>query len=137
MVGIDRKLWGIIATNLISNAIKYSQVGGQVVIELAQDAQWLQLRVTDSGIGIPVSQQPRVFQKLFRADNALTSQESGTGLGLYMVRSIVDAVGGEISFTSEEGKGTTFEVRIPRAGMASRKGLRQLIDTSKATPSLR
>ena len=69
--------------------------------------------VQDSGIGIPTDQQDKVFQKLFRADNAREGDTDGTGLGLYLVKLIIEKMGGTIRFESSEGKGTTFFVRLP------------------------
>jgi len=73
----------------------------------------LRITVSDTGIGIPQAQQSRVFEKLFRADNAQTMEPEGTGLGLYIVRTIVTQAGGTASFTSTEGKGSTFTVTVP------------------------
>ena len=80
----------------------------------------------DNGYGIPKQQQSKVFDKLFRADNVRAKAIIGTGLGLYLVKSIVDQSGGKLSFVSEENKGTTFFVAIPLAGMKRREGLKGL-----------
>jgi signal transduction histidine kinase len=77
------------------------------------------LSVKDSGIGIPKDEQPRIFEKLHRASNAEALVPDGTGLGLYLVKTILDKVGGGISFESVEGKGTTFFVTIPFVWKAS------------------
>ena len=70
--------------------------------------------MSDTGLGIPDDQQEHVFEKLFRASNVRKKDTVGTGLGLYVVKTIVDSLGGTIRFTSEEGLGTTFMVRLPR-----------------------
>ena len=71
------------------------------------------IQVSDTGIGIPRADQDRVFEKLHRATNALRLVADGTGLGLYVVKSIVERAGGKISFESAEGQGTTFNVSLP------------------------
>ncbi len=75
---------------------------------------------------IPKKQQPEIFQKLFRADNVREKDTEGTGLGLYIVRAIVEKSGGTIRFESEENKGTTFFVTIPLSGMKRKKGMKGL-----------
>ncbi|MFA5270129.1 MAG: PAS domain S-box protein [Patescibacteria group bacterium] len=99
--------------NLINNAIKYSKEGGQVEIGCQHGKKEITLSVKDNGIGIPQSQQNRVFEKFFRADNALTQATDGTGLGLYIAKAIVEAHGGKMWFESEENKGTTFFFSLP------------------------
>lgn len=101
--------------NLLSNAVKYSKAGG--VVEIAcelSDIAKVVFSVKDSGLGIPAKQQSRMFEKFFRADNVQTKETDGTGLGLYIAKAIVEGHGGKISFTSEENKGTTFVVILPR-----------------------
>ena len=73
----------------------------------------MKISVQDSGIGIPKSQKGRLFSKFFRADNATKVQTDGTGLGLFMVKNVIDRHGGKIIVESEEGKGTTFIVTLP------------------------
>ncbi len=77
-------------------------------------------------MGIPKSQQSRMFSKLFRADNVKATDVEGTGLGLYIVKSILDHSGGKISFTSAENKGTTFKVTLPLTGMLKKSGTKKL-----------
>lgn len=109
----DPKLLRIVIQNLLSNAVKYTPGNGTITVTLKQSIFEKVITITDSGIGIPKQEQNRIFTKMFRAQNArnlITSQ--GTGLGLYMVKSIVDALGGSISFVSEENKGSSFIVKI-------------------------
>ncbi len=125
----DEKLLRMIFQNLLSNAIKYTEIKGRVKICIEKkkkgdefghkklDEDSLVFFVEDSGMGIPIYQQDKIFQKLFRADNAKESETEGTGLGLYVIKSIVDKAGGEIWFKSEENKGTTFYVSFPISGM--------------------
>lgn len=95
--------------NLVSNALKYSPVGSTVDVTLTMDAKKHAIvTVTDQGIGIPPAGQKRIFEKFFRAENAVVSETDGTGLGLYIAKSICGAHGGGLTFTSIEGKGSTF-----------------------------
>lgn len=103
--------------NLISNAVKYSHSGSVVEIGCEHEkAGQIMVYIRDHGIGIPNIQQKRVFEKFFRADNAVKSQTDGTGLGLYIARAIVEAHRGKIWFESEEGKGTTLFFSLPTDG---------------------
>lgn len=99
--------------NIVGNAIKYSHDGGEVDISCAQTKKDITFSVRDNGIGIPKSQHKRVFEKFFRADNAVQSETDGTGLGLYIAKAIVEAHGGAVWFDSKKGKGTVFHIRIP------------------------
>lgn len=108
-ITIDEDKIRQVMNNLISNAIKYSKPKDAKVDILAEikNNEFI-FSVKDNGIGIPVKDQRHVFEKFFRADNALLSQTEGTGLGLYIVRSYIESHGGRIWFESEENKGTTF-----------------------------
>ena len=103
--------------NLLSNAIKYSPDGGKVEVtaSLIRGEGWIWVR--DRGLGIPREHQDRVFTKFFRGEAARKRAISGTGLGLVLARQIVEAHGGSLGFDSEEGKGSTFWVRLPAASM--------------------
>jgi PAS domain S-box-containing protein len=109
----DPKLLSIVLENLISNAVKYTPVKGSIIIRTEQKDGGLEFSVTDSGYGIPKDSEEKIFTKLFRADNAQLVDPDGSGLGLYLTKRIVEALGGSISFASEENKGTTFTVSIP------------------------
>ncbi|MBI4256967.1 PAS domain S-box protein [Candidatus Uhrbacteria bacterium] len=109
----DPNLLRIIFLNLLSNAVKYSLEGGEIRCSLTSTKEGIQIDVSDDGIGIPKAQQNKVFQKLFRADNAMRKDTHGTGLGLYIVKAIVNRLGGTIAFESEENRGTTFHVSLP------------------------
>lgn len=100
--------------NMLDNAIKYSPSNSTITVgcEIADDQ--IVIHVTDQGFGIPENQQHRVFEKFFRADNAIITG-SGTGLGLFIAKFIVDAHNGKIWFTSKEGQGTTFYISLPLA----------------------
>ena len=100
--------------NLIDNAIKYTIGGGDVTVILKEERGMFKLSISDTGIGIPRSEQGKVFGKFFRAKNAVRKQTDGSGLGLFIVKKIIEKHEGTISFESAEGKGTTFSISIPR-----------------------
>src|ERR1051326_5094816 len=125
-INADQKLTKIIFQNLLSNAVKYTPLGGRVAVTLEKQNADILIKVADSGIGVPQAQQPHIFSKLFRADDAREADASGTGLGLYMVKSIVESLGGSIRFESVENKGTTFFVTIPLVGMKRNEGAKGL-----------
>jgi len=116
---VDPQLMRQALANLMSNAIKYTPAGGHIDLVLEHDGDAVRWRIRDSGIGIPTSSQARLFEKFYRADNALIIHTEGTGLGLYLVRLIVTQFGGGIRCESEEGKGATFVVTLPAAEVAA------------------
>jgi signal transduction histidine kinase len=109
---LDKNLTRNICINLLSNAIKYSEEGKTIIFKTSIDDGKLHISVTDQGIGIPDSEQQHIFDRFFRANNAMNIQ--GTGLGLNIVKKYAELMGGEISFTSQPGKGTTFLVTLPQ-----------------------
>lgn len=125
-INVDVKLVQVIFNNLISNAVKYTPEKGGITVEIAKKDNEIIIKVADTGYGIPKSEQPKVFSKFFRASNISEKIPEGTGLGLYMVKSIVDQSGGKIWFESEENIGTTFYVAIPLDGMKKKEGLKGL-----------
>jgi signal transduction histidine kinase len=100
-------------SNLISNSIKYSGQQVKIVIGASCLNNEAQFFVKDFGLGIPNNQKDRVFQKFFRADNISTISTEGTGLGLYIVKGIIEAHGGKVWFDSKESEGTTFYFTLP------------------------
>lgn len=108
--------------NLLSNAIKYSPPDSTVTVDLYEDGDYLVFCVKDSGYGIPKSEQNRVFTKFYRGSNIKQKEAVGTGLGLYMIKGVVDNLDGKIWFDSQEGKGTTFYVSLPKLGPAEKQG---------------
>ena len=110
---IDADKMGLALTNLLDNAVKYTPNGGRIDFGISQEQGLIKIVVQDTGIGIPKGQKNRLFSKFFRADNAMGVQTSGTGLGLYMVKKIIDRHGGKIVVDSIEGKGTAFIITIP------------------------
>lgn len=125
-INADPNLVTIILQNLVTNAVKYTPELGTVKIGIKEEGEYVLIAVEDNGYGIPLYQQDRIFQKFFRADNIVPVETDGNGLGLYMVKQIVDSAGGSISFTSKEGEGTIFIVKIPSSGMKRREGTRIL-----------
>ncbi|MFL5965061.1 MAG: ATP-binding protein [Gaiellaceae bacterium] len=120
MVEADRDRLAQVVGNLISNAIKYSPNGGTVTVSSALGRGNAWVWVHDEGLGIPRDHQPQIFTKFFRGDAARKRGIAGTGLGLVLARQIVEAHDGAIGFDSEEGKGSTFWIRIPALAEASR-----------------
>ncbi|MEK9723165.1 MAG: ATP-binding protein, partial [Rhodospirillaceae bacterium] len=100
--------------NLLSNAVKFTSAGGQVQVhgERTPDGG-LRISVSDDGIGIPVDEQARLFEPFARLHNPDALSQDGTGLGLFLVKSLIELNGGTVSLTSAPGKGTTVTVRFP------------------------
>ena len=109
----DANLLEEVLSNLINNAIKYTPPEGSIVLRCAHDHQCVYLEVEDTGFGIPLQQQKKIFTKFFRGENILKKHTDGTGLGLYLVFRLVGLLNGSISFLSEENKGTIFTVTLP------------------------
>jgi PAS domain S-box-containing protein len=120
-VNLDERLIKIILQNLLSNAVKYTPEKGKITLKILKKKDNIEIVVIDTGMGVPKSQQSKMFTKLFRADNVKETDTEGTGLGLYIIKSILDQCGGSVSFKSVEGKGTTFQVAIPLAGMQKKE----------------
>lgn len=99
--------------NLIDNAIKYSSHPGKLEISATSKDSVVEVTFKDNGIGVPQNEQSRLFDRFYRASNTVKTASSGSGLGLYIVKSIAVQLGGDIRFTSEEGVGTTFFVELP------------------------
>jgi PAS domain S-box-containing protein len=103
-----------VLTNLISNAIKYSPHGGRILLSGRFDENFVYVAVTDEGIGIPPGEQALVFDRFYRVENVLSRRTQGAGLGLYLVKSVIDAHRGRIWVDSDLGKGSTFVFTLPR-----------------------
>ncbi|MBI4708622.1 MAG: HAMP domain-containing protein [Candidatus Portnoybacteria bacterium] len=112
-LNIDKEKFALAMDNLIDNAIKYTSPGGKISIKLEKKTDLVKLTVKDSGIGIPKKQIERLFTKFFRGENALLFQTSGSGLGLYIAKNIIERHGGTIEVSSVENKGTTFVISLP------------------------
>lgn len=102
-----------IITNLVSNAIKYSPRGGEIAVHVSSDGENLLVAVSDEGMGIPADKLSRIFEKFERVDNRDTREVGGTGIGLFLVKHLVERHGGQVWAESEFGKGSTFSFRVP------------------------
>lgn len=111
IITFDEKILALSLTNLIHNAIKYSTENSTIEILVEKKKEYLALNVCDQGIGIPIDEQPFVFDRYFRASNVLTTQ--GTGIGLNIAKQHMANLDAEITFESSEGKGTLFTIQIP------------------------
>ena len=111
----SREVLASVVTNLLANAIKYTPAGGRVRVRLSETETQLVLEISDSGIGIPESEQGKLFTEFFRASNAKAFSSSGTGLGLTIVKAAVEQHRGSVEMDSREGGGTTFRVLLDKA----------------------
>ena len=102
-----------IIDNLVNNACKFSPDGSEVRVEVSQDGPWVTLRVVDQGRGIPPEDLERVFERFERVEDPLHMTTSGAGLGLYIVKSLAEGLGGDVQLSSVLGRGTTATVRLP------------------------
>jgi signal transduction histidine kinase len=104
---------GLMVHNLLDNAIRYTQPGGEVRLSLLLEDHEAVIRVDDTGIGIPGADLERVFERFYRVDAARSRETGGTGLGLSIVRHVAESHHGEVRVRSVLGAGTTFTVRLP------------------------
>jgi two-component system, OmpR family, sensor histidine kinase SenX3 len=116
VLGSARQL-GIAVANLVENAVIYSDPGARVVVaahvQARRDDDYVEITVSDNGIGIPPAEQSRIFERFYRVDYARSRANGGTGLGLAIVKHIAAAHGGEVTVWSQVGQGSTFTIRIP------------------------
>ena len=112
-IAADKRRISVVLDNLISNSIKYVENEGVVKVRVGKEGDNIVVEVSDNGVGIPLHQQEKVFQKFFRSDNVVKNQTDGTGLGLYIAKNIVEQSGGKMWFESKEGKGTSFWFSLP------------------------
>ena len=142
---LDPRLTKMVFANIISNSVKYTSVGGKIKIEIKKTEPNVLIKISDTGCGIPREVQPKIFTKLFRALNAKKIESIGTGLGLYIVKAIIEKSGGRIWFESpsldllleagqknsdipidKRNQGTTFFITMPLQGMKKRIGTKNL-----------
>jgi signal transduction histidine kinase len=100
--------------NVIDNAVKYSPDGSAIAVRLDCDAEAVRIEVADEGLGIPLEEQERIFERFYRLDPAMATGVGGTGLGLYIARRLVERMGGRLTVVSEAGTGSTFRIELAR-----------------------
>jgi len=129
---VDRQMWEKIVLNLLSNAFKYT-LQGTISVNLAQEGRSVVLRVSDTGVGIPETELPHMFERFHRVENSAGRTHEGTGIGLSLVHELVHLHGGQITVESTEGLGSTFIVQLP----VGKHHLPQehVLDTNKETDS--
>jgi two-component system phosphate regulon sensor histidine kinase PhoR len=111
----DIRLLREVLQNLLDNAVQYTPSGGKVHVEAAVGSKDVTLSVVDTGIGIPLADQERIFERFYRVDAARSREEGGTGLGLSIARHIVETLGGKLSVDSEVGRGSRFSFSVPKS----------------------
>ena len=120
-VDADRERLHQVLFNLVDNAIRFTPAGGQVRIEAHRHDGSVEVSVADTGVGIPAEALPRLFERFYRVDSARARGDGGTGIGLAIARSVVEAHGGTISAESEPGHGSTFTFDLPVAEAAKNR----------------
>ena len=121
----DEPLLAVALHNLIANAIQYSQKGSRVGVGVSNADGIVEIAVTDQGIGIPDEELDRVFERFFRIDPARSRHTGGSGLGLSIVKHVVQNHGGDIRVWSQPGNGSTFTIRLPEASHAAAASLKE------------
>ena len=125
---LDKERMIMVLQNLLSNAIKYTPEYGKIKVIVKVDKQNLNVKINDQGVGIPAEDQPKLFSKFFRAANVVKLETEGTGLGLFIVKNIIEKHNGQVSLKSEEGKGTEVNFSVP---------IRDYCKTSSSTVAIR
>jgi signal transduction histidine kinase len=116
----DRVRLEQVGANLLDNAVKHTPAGGQINVDVQRDGDRAMLSVRDTGSGIPADELPRIWDRMFRGDTSRADR--GLGLGLSLVKAVVEAHGGSVGVTSEPGRGSTFTVSLPLSGQADLRG---------------
>jgi signal transduction histidine kinase len=118
-VKIDKNAMKLVVNNLIDNAVKFSSENSEIKVTIEKKEQKILLKIKDDGIGIAKNEQLRIFEKFYRGKDASHFSATGTGLGLTIVKQIVEAHGGEVQVESEPGKGSMFTVTFPLCEVSS------------------
>jgi len=121
-INLDQSLVANVYQNLITNGIYYSPKGSKITLTISADDKVITSSIKDEGIGIPEDEKSRIFERFYRASNAVKERPDGNGLGLYIVKSIVESSGGKLWFESKIGQGTTFYFSLPLSGMKAKEG---------------
>ncbi|HCI44594.1 MAG TPA: hypothetical protein DE315_03570 [Candidatus Omnitrophica bacterium] len=111
---IDEAAIAQVLFNLVENAVKYNKAGGSVTVGARETPRSIEVSVSDTGIGIPQEDIPRIFERFYRVDKARSRDLGGTGLGLSIVKHIIQAHGGDITVESKPGAGSTFRFTLPK-----------------------
>ncbi|MDD5489320.1 MAG: HAMP domain-containing sensor histidine kinase [Candidatus Moranbacteria bacterium] len=109
----DKERLAIVFDNILANAVKYTPPEGKISLKSFRTEKNIQFKITDTGIGIPKKDIDKIFSKFYRSKNAVGFETSGSGLGLYVAKTIVEKHGGTITLESEERQGTTFTITLP------------------------
>ncbi len=125
-IDLDPNLIRVVFQNIISNAVIYTPDKGSIAVTIEPSTDHALVKVQDTGYGIPENQKDKIFTKLFRADNVQQMDTNGSGLGLYISRSIIEQMGGQIWFESEQNKGSAFYIKVPYTGMHEKLGTKGL-----------
>ncbi len=133
-VMIDEAKIRQVIMNFIDNAIYYSRLDSEIVVELGYGKKDLTLTVTDHGIGVPTDEQSKLFTKFFRASNGRKQRPDGTGIGLFLAKKVVTAHGGHIIFRSKEGEGSTFGFRLPIVSAPADESTQSQSEPGQARP---
>ncbi|HLO14917.1 MAG TPA: ATP-binding protein, partial [Anaerolineales bacterium] len=112
-VNADGTKLNIALSNLVKNALQFTEAGGQVTVKVQENSSHIEVSVSDTGIGIPARDLPRVFERFFQVETHLTRRYGGMGLGLSVAKAMIELHGGRIWVESEEGKGSTFTFLLP------------------------
>ena len=114
LVNGDKEKLTDMLTNILDNSVKFTAKGGEVSIGVEEENEYLHIKISDNGIGIPGELIPKLFQRFYQLDASTRRKYGGTGLGLYICKNIVDVHNGEIWVESDEGVGTTVHIRLPK-----------------------
>lgn len=135
-IELDASKTAQVLINLVNNAIKFTPTGGQLMVTAAIDARDLLFTVKDNGIGMDAATKDALFEPFSRAQRAGTAKEAGTGLGLWICKTFVEAQGGDIVVESQPGKGSCFTIRLPRRAPAPSVDSESLQPQPQALPLL-
>jgi signal transduction histidine kinase len=120
-VDVDGSKIGIVFSNLVKNALQFSNRGGQIIIRVEEDSGYMKVSVSDDGIGIPAKDLPRVFERFFQVEEHLTRRHGGMGLGLAVAKSMVELHGGRIWAESREEQGSIVTFLLPAVAEGNAK----------------